>query len=89
MQFAVGISPVENLLKDVSVKLQHQRLNQKSKLYLIGVGRFALILEKRGPDLEQLMDDLDQVLKEPVASGELLIVLEALVGIVEVTLELN
>jgi EAL domain-containing protein (putative c-di-GMP-specific phosphodiesterase class I) len=84
---AVGISPVENLLKDLSVKLQHQRLHQKSKLYFIGVGRFALILEQRGPDLEELMDDLDRVLKEPVASGELLIVLDALVGIVEVTLE--
>jgi hypothetical protein len=84
---AVGISPVENLLRNLSIKFQQQLLHEKSRLYFIGVGRFALVLEQRGDDLQRLIDQLGQVLKEPVASGELLIELDALVGIVDLKLE--
>jgi EAL domain-containing protein (putative c-di-GMP-specific phosphodiesterase class I)/GGDEF domain-containing protein len=84
---AVGISPIENLLRDLSVKIQDQLLRKKLKLYFIGVGRFALVLEQRGDDVEQLIGDLGRLLKEPVASRELLIELDASIGVVPLTLE--
>ena len=82
---AVGIPPVEHLLRDLSHKLQGL-LSTSSKLYFVGVGRFAMLIARRGNALEQFIDDLVKVLREPVASGELLIELDALVGIVHVEL---
>lgn len=82
---AVGISPVESLLRDLSVQLQ-SLLSESSKLYSIGVGRFAMIIVRQGDALEQLIDRLTAMLREPVASGDLLIELDASVGVVQVRL---
>ncbi|RZI54260.1 MAG: phosphodiesterase [Pseudomonas sp.] len=82
---AIGIMPVENFLRSAAIKLQ-QLLREGSKLYFVGVGRFAVLAERQEEDLEELMNHLDQVLKEPVASGNLLIELDAAVGIVQVRL---
>jgi EAL domain-containing protein (putative c-di-GMP-specific phosphodiesterase class I)/GAF domain-containing protein len=82
---AIGIPPVESFLRSVAVKLQ-QLLQEGSKLYFIGVGRFAILAGRQGEELEALMDHLDKVLKEPVASGSLLIELNAAVGVVQIHL---
>ena len=83
---AIGISPVENFLKNVAVKLQ-QLLREGSKLYFVGVGRFAILAGRQGKELAEFMTHLDQALKEPVASGSLLIELDAVVGVVRIELD--
>lgn len=82
---AIGIPPVENFLRSVAFKLQ-QLLQDRSKLYFIGVGRFAILAGRQGDELEALMHHMDKVLKEPVASGSLLIELDAAVGVLQIHL---
>ena len=82
---AVGIPPVENLLRDLSIQLE-SLLSESSKLYFVGVGRFAVLTACQGAALEQFIDRLLKVLREPVASGELMIELDARVGVVHVGL---
>jgi EAL domain-containing protein (putative c-di-GMP-specific phosphodiesterase class I)/GAF domain-containing protein len=82
---AIGIPPVEDFLRDIAVKLQ-QLLREGSKLYFVGVGKFAVLAGRQGDELEEFMTQLDRVLKEPVASGNLLIELDAAIGMVQINL---
>lgn len=82
---AVGISPMHHLLEDLSIQLQ-SLLAEDSRLYFVDIGRFAMLVDLEGEALERFVNQLVKALKEPVASGNLLIELDALVGIVHVDL---
>jgi EAL domain-containing protein (putative c-di-GMP-specific phosphodiesterase class I)/GGDEF domain-containing protein len=82
---AIGIAPIESFLRNIAVMLQ-QLLREGSKLYFVGIGRFAVVAGRQGDELAEFMTHLDRVLEQPVASGNLLIELDAAVGVVQVEL---
>lgn len=85
---SIGIKPLEDLLFEISTLLQGL-LSASSKLYFIDVGRFALVVVRRGEALDRFVDNLVEMLKKPVANGDLLVEVDVIVGVVELKLELN
>ena len=79
---AIGIARVEDFLRNLAITLQ-RLLSEGSQLYSIGVGRFAVLTAARGDALKLLVEKLEEVLKAPVASGNLYVELDAVIGIVE------
>jgi EAL domain-containing protein (putative c-di-GMP-specific phosphodiesterase class I)/GGDEF domain-containing protein len=82
---AIGIARVEEFLRNVTSALQRLQ-PEGSGLYFVGVGRFAILTDIEGAELDRFMDCLDLALAAPIASGDLFIELEAAVGVVQFVL---
>jgi GGDEF domain-containing protein len=84
---AIGIAPIESFLRNIAITLQ-QLLRGDARLYFVGIGRFAILASDQGEEPAEFMRHLDRALKAPVATGNLLIELDAAVGEVRVELSL-
>lgn len=82
---AIGITRVEDFLRNLALTLQ-RLLSEGSKLYFVGVGRFGVLTSLQGRDLDHFMDLLEKALTAPVASDNLFIELEAVVGVIQFVL---
>ncbi|WP_082519753.1 sensor domain-containing phosphodiesterase [Variovorax sp. Root411] len=83
---AVGIRPLGVFQRDLSIQLQ-SLLSAGSRLYCVDDGRFAFLIKREGDASDRFIERLVMVLKQPVASGSLLIELDARVGVVQINLE--
>ncbi|MCU4119098.1 putative bifunctional diguanylate cyclase/phosphodiesterase [Variovorax sp. N23] len=83
---AVGVGPVEDFLRALAIQLQ-SLLHEGSNLYFVGVGRFAVLVDRQNRGLDMFVEQLVRTLREPVASGSLMIELDARVGILKFKLE--
>ncbi|MDQ8001578.1 MAG: EAL domain-containing protein [Pseudomonadota bacterium] len=82
---AIGVSHVETLLQTLSLQLQ-SLLSKTFRLYAVGVGRFAIVVDRIGGDLVRLIEQLTDVLARPLESKELIVELHAAIGSVTFTL---
>lgn len=76
---AIGVTYVETLLQALSFQLK-SLLSKTSRLYAVGVGRFALLVDRSDSELMRLIEKLSAVLERPLASGDLTVDLQGAIG---------
>jgi EAL domain-containing protein (putative c-di-GMP-specific phosphodiesterase class I)/GGDEF domain-containing protein len=84
---AVGHLPIEGLMRDAARKLRNL-VDRELLVYYVGIARFAFILE--GARLEEQSDFVDALvatMREPLASGHLVVELQMRAGMVAFTLD--
>lgn len=84
---AVGHLPIEGLMRDAARKLRNM-VDRDLLIYYVGIARFAFILEGSSIDEQSdFVDALVATMREPLASGHLVVELQMRAGMVAFTLD--